>query len=127
MRGIITIIATFCIAFVVSGSDMPDTSSNVSAQELREEVGRLKKENNALRRENQKLRAKLVQQKTTTSSPVNTTVVPSNSELNQNPSGTYWLTTSSKKRHNSGCKYYMKSKGRPCEKDEGTACKICGG
>jgi micrococcal nuclease len=40
---------------------------------------------------------------------------------------THWLTTSSGKRHNTGCRYYKSSKGRPCGSDEGTACKVCGG
>jgi hypothetical protein len=39
----------------------------------------------------------------------------------------YWLTSSSGIRHNSSCRYYMNSKGRTCTKDEGRACKICGG
>jgi micrococcal nuclease len=40
---------------------------------------------------------------------------------------TFWLTTSSNVRHNSKCRYYQKSKGRPCGPDEGTPCKVCGG
>ena len=39
----------------------------------------------------------------------------------------YWLTVSSNVRHNSKCRYYQKSKGRPCGPDEGTPCKVCGG
>ena len=39
----------------------------------------------------------------------------------------YWLTIKSSIRHNSKCKYYHHSKGRPCDKDEGRPCKICGG
>ena len=39
----------------------------------------------------------------------------------------YWITTSSKKRHNASCRYYRASKGRLGPKDEGIACKICGG
>ena len=39
----------------------------------------------------------------------------------------YWLTTSSGVRHNSSCRWYEKSKGRPCGPNEGKACKICGG
>ncbi len=55
----------------------------------------------------------------------------------KNPSGTakssadqekkYWLTTSSNVRHNSKCRYYQKTKGRPCGPDEGKPCKVCGG
>jgi micrococcal nuclease len=39
----------------------------------------------------------------------------------------HWLTTSSNKRHNSGCRYYMNSKGRMCRPTEGIACGVCGG
>jgi hypothetical protein len=37
------------------------------------------------------------------------------------------MTTSSGKRHNSSCRYYGTTKGRPCGKDEGIPCKVCGG
>ncbi|MBQ15148.1 MAG: hypothetical protein CMQ17_12220 [Gammaproteobacteria bacterium] len=40
--------------------------------------------------------------------------------------GKYWIS-STKKRHNSSCRYYQKSKGRLGNKDEGVACKVCGG
>ena len=39
----------------------------------------------------------------------------------------YWLTTKSGIRHNSKCRYYQNSHGQPCSKDEGRACKLCGG
>ena len=39
----------------------------------------------------------------------------------------HWLTTSSGVRHNSRCRYYQNSKGRPCGPQEGRACKTCGG
>lgn len=40
----------------------------------------------------------------------------------------YWLTFSSNKRHNAGCTAnFRKTKGRVCRRDEGVACKICGG
>lgn len=41
--------------------------------------------------------------------------------------GNYWLTTSSGVRHNSKCRYYKTSKGRPCGPNEGRPCKKCGG
>lgn len=41
--------------------------------------------------------------------------------------GDYWLTTSSGIRHNSKCRYYRKSKGRPCSATEGRPCQKCGG
>ncbi len=40
---------------------------------------------------------------------------------------THWLTIKSGIRHNSNCRYFKNSKGRMCTKDEGRACKICGG
>lgn len=41
---------------------------------------------------------------------------------------TYWITKSSKKRHNSKCRYYKNSKGYCTENEkEGVACKVCGG
>ncbi len=40
---------------------------------------------------------------------------------------THWLTTSSNKRHNYSCRNFRTTKGRPCRKDEGTACGLCGG
>lgn len=39
----------------------------------------------------------------------------------------YWLTRSSKMRHNASCKWYKKTKGFPCKKEIGHPCKICGG
>ncbi len=42
-------------------------------------------------------------------------------------SGKYWMTKSSRKRHNPSCRYYKKYKGRYCENTEGTACMLCGG
>jgi hypothetical protein len=39
----------------------------------------------------------------------------------------FWITTSSGVRHNAKCRYFKTSKGRPATKDEGRACKICGG
>lgn len=39
----------------------------------------------------------------------------------------YWLTAKTGVRHNARCRWYEKSKGEPCERDEGEACKLCGG
>lgn len=40
--------------------------------------------------------------------------------------GEYWLSSTGK-RHNSSCRYYKSSKGRPCGAKDGVACKTCGG
>lgn len=39
----------------------------------------------------------------------------------------YWCTKSSNKRHNSSCRYYKTSNGRPCGPNDGIPCKLCGG
>jgi hypothetical protein len=39
----------------------------------------------------------------------------------------FWMTSSSRKRHNSSCRYFQNSNGGPCGPDDGIPCKICGG
>ena len=48
-------------------------------------------------------------------------------ENNNNAKTNYWLSRNSKVRHNSSCRWYMRSKGRFCGPDEGRPCKLCGG
>jgi len=48
-------------------------------------------------------------------------------QVNQESEQRKWLTIKSGIRHNSSCRYYQNSKGRPCGPNEGRACKICGG
>lgn len=48
-------------------------------------------------------------------------------EAKPKESSNFWITSSSGVRHNEKCRYFKTSKGRPCTKDEGRACKICGG
>lgn len=68
-----------------------------------------------------------------TSTPTNTTTSATSQETVQTQSKEpvkteYWLNTGSNVRHNSGCKNFKNTKnGRPCTKDEGKACGICGG
>lgn len=117
-----------------------------SITEIRQQIEKLKSENEALKQENQVLR-KLVFEKQSSapvqpvSPPTTASVVPSASPAAptspspvrlapSKPSSAaveYWITTSSGKRHNSGCRYFQTSRGRPGGSTEGTACKICGG
>ncbi len=46
---------------------------------------------------------------------------------NQQTEVKFWMTSSSRKRHNSSCRYFQNSNGGPCEPDDGIPCKICGG
>lgn len=43
------------------------------------------------------------------------------------PETGYWLSTNSNKRHNKGCENYRKTRGYPCNKDDGESCGKCGG
>ena len=48
-------------------------------------------------------------------------------DRNDNDGCTYWITSSSHKRHNKSCRWYKNSNGYCTNKKEGVACKICGG
>jgi hypothetical protein len=89
----------------------------------------LTKQVEQLRAENQRLRSLLAEG--VTPQGAQTAIAPSSATMlqrNADQQGlTHWLTLSSSKRHNSGCRYYRNSRGRPCGPDEGIPCKICGG
>ena len=121
-------------------------SETNSIVEIRQQLEKLKSENVALKQENQVLRKLVFERQNApqpppVSSPTPSTVsTPSSSAAPSTPSAArvvptkpssaaveYWITTSSSKRHNSGCKYFQTSRGRPGAATEGTACKICGG
>ena len=133
--------------FLCSANLLADVEFNSSQiNEIRQQFEKLKSENAALKQENQVLR-KLVFEKQSfapsqpvsspTPSSVSTPLTPAPPStpfparvVPTKPSSgavEYWITTSSSKRHNSGCKYFQTSKGRPGAATEGTACKICGG
>ena len=117
-----------------------------SIVEIRQQVEKLKSENAALKQENQVLRKLVFERQSApqpqpVSSPTPSSVStppPSAAPYTPSPARVvptkpssaaveYWITTSSSKRHNSGCKYFQTSRGRPGAATEGTACKICGG
>lgn len=122
-------------------------NDNNSIVEIRQQLEKLKSENAALKQENQVLR-KLVFEKQS-SAPTQPVTPPTTSSVSTPPPAPtaspstpsparvvpskpssaveYWITTSSGKRHNSGCRYFQTSRGRPGGANEGTACKICGG
>ena len=122
----------------------PEESQKI--KEILQQLEKLNSENESLKQENQVLR-KLVFEKQSSapaqpvSPPTTSSVVPSTpSAAPTSPSPVrlapskpssaaveYWITTSSGKRHNSGCRYFQTSRGRPGGSTEGTACKICGG
>ena len=124
----------------ISGDD------KIDLKEIRQQLEKLKSENAALKQENQVLRKLVFERQnapqpqpvssptpSSVSTPPPPTPIPTPSPARVAPSKPssaaveYWITTSSGKRHNSGCRYFQTSRGRPGEATEGTACKICGG
>jgi hypothetical protein len=93
-------------------------------------IQQLKSENEALKLEIQTLRRLLANSPTNSNGqsapPVNSNYIASTSAGATQSAG-YWITLSSRKRHNSSCRYYQNSNGRPCSPEEGIPCKICGG
>jgi hypothetical protein len=141
------IIITISSAILLFTNTQLLSSDTNSIAEIRDQIEKLKSENAALKQENQVLR-KLVFEKQspaptqpvtppTTSSVSTPPPTPPASPSTPSPARVvpskpssaveYWITTSSGKRHNSGCRYFQTSRGRPGEATEGTACKICGG
>jgi hypothetical protein len=108
----------------VDAAEKPKTQAGEIA-ELRKEIAALREENRRLRRllvENaddgpltEKPRAK--------ASPVPAPTGAARDKANATSS--HWLSEGGK-RHNRRCRYF-KGAGRPCGKNEGTACKVCGG
>ena len=133
--------------FLCSANLLADVEFNSSQiNEIRQQLEKLKSENAALKQENQVLRKLVFERQNApqpppVSSPTASSVsTPLPSTPPSTPSAArvvptkpssgaveYWITTSSSKRHNSGCKYFQTSRGRPGAATEGTACKICGG
>lgn len=102
------------------GEDAPVSPTPATPQE---ELARLQRENEALRKENQTLRQLLARQGATSGTAQNAL----QNNVDKYPNCEFWLSTNSMKRHNSGCKNFKKTRGRPCTKDEGQPCGICGG
>ena len=106
-----TLVTAVLLMCVSCGQSLPSSAS----------IGELTKQVQQLREENQRLRSQGAQ----------TAVAPSSATMlqrNADQQGlTHWLTLSSSKRHNSSCRYYRNSRGRPCRADEGIPCMKCGG
>jgi hypothetical protein len=98
--------------------------------QISEEIKKFEIENETLKEEIQNLRIQLAQIPPPAATQQGT---PSPSQatggdtVEQKQATGYWLTSSSRKRHNSSCRYYQNSNGKPCGPEEGIPCKICGG
>ena len=138
-----TLLIIFLIQIFATKNVLSETDSLV---EIRQQLEKLKSENVALKQENQVLRKLVFERQNAPQPPPVSSPTPSSvsTPLTPAPPSTpsaarvvptkpssaaveYWITTSSSKRHNSGCKYFQTSRGRPGAATEGTACKICGG
>ncbi len=111
-----------------AGPAAPETPLGLEEQKLLQQLAaRLRIENELLKKENQQLRRLLLNRGAPTNA-VSARVV----EAAPGPDGTgdpekpFWLSAGGK-RHNTTCRYFMKTTGKPCNAQEGTACKICGG
>lgn len=112
---------------IVSGCDRKPSSAELNAQAqieaLRLEQDRIRSENEALKQEIANFQA---------ANPASA-VLPSPAGIRQSQQGlekralSYWITTSSHKRHNNRCRYFGTSRGRMCGPTEGIPCKLCGG
>ena len=93
------------------------------------QIEELRQENESLRKENQELRKLAVATHRKANPPKAKKPVPPQVddvvEVLTGETG-YWLSTGGT-RHNKKCRYYKNAKGRPCKKDDGRACKSCGG
>jgi hypothetical protein len=131
------ILFIFCWTLTLHSESDPPDLQKVNAQ--------LKAENDSLKQEIQSLRKLLA---TGSTSPIETKTEPKISPAKETVSPEtaspetaspetaspetavttgFWLTTSSKKRHNNSCKYYKSSKGSECGPNDGSPCKSCGG
>lgn len=112
-----------CLMTVGALGDVPPTVTDPAS--LQAEISQLTRENKALRAENQKLRQQLMNSSVKDPGSMQSAGAVQSGNSKEEAAG-YWLSPS-KKRHNSRCRYYKRSKGQPCGKDDGVPCKICGG
>jgi|ERR1044071_1555656 hypothetical protein len=108
-----------------------------SIARLHTENARLKEENVRLRKENQQLRRLLgekieVGAGAAAPAPTAATNGAGGLQTHQVEAATdgkssRWLSSADGKRHNSNCRYFKTTEGKPCGPDEGKPCKLCGG
>lgn len=121
-------LASFAL-ITLSPSATPQAAAPVA-----EDAAKLKADNDKLRAENQRLRQMFTLER---SAPATAPIAPARTPPTPAATGaptaaetsslTHWMTSSSSKRHNSGCRWFATTKGRKCSATEGTACLKCGG
>jgi hypothetical protein len=113
-----------CIPFITAFSQTPSPEPVKSNKDLAAENAALKKEIQELRKllATNSASKDSSQSESTEKESTDSEKVSKSDEVN----GEFWLSKSGK-RHNPDCRYFKKSEGKTCTKDEGTACGICGG
>lgn len=126
MSTLMKVILIFCLLFSSCAFSQKSLQKDQRQQleKLKSDISKLNAGMDILKSEVQKL-SHLIELLSSTSS-CNTTPKDTASPSTQNSETGYWCTKSNK-RHNSSCRYYKTSDGRPCGPDDGTACKLCGG
>ena len=127
-----TLLMVFCLLFALiypgysqQQSDSSDSSTEIAG--MKAEIKELKSEIDCLKAEVKVLRAELNEMSDTVTA-ISAPVQSSENHPGKAISGeTGYRCTKSGKRHNSSCRYYRTTNGRPCGPHDGTPCKLCGG
>lgn len=128
-KPIIVFLTAFSICFLQFTACIQAQSS--SSEHSQVVIQQLKAENEALKKELQLLRQLMASSLSGASnSPAtgeNRTGTAASPLSTQGESTGYWMTLSSRKRHNSSCRYFQNSNGKHCGPEDGIPCKLCGG
>lgn len=124
-----------CLGMMLSALSWPiahaQNPSTALSPTSTDEVTKLRAENQKLREENRRLRQLIVDGRIPAPpaqpSQQNLKISPNLESSTDTQGLTHWITNSSEKRHNSRCRWYKTTKGRPGRADEGIACLKCGG
>lgn len=110
---------------VKSADDLVLVTTNRLA-DLQQENEALHRENELLSQENKVLRKEIAKRNQTIEKNRHAKAPAPKEETAESKREEYWLSPSGK-RHNSRCRYFQLGNGKPCQKDDGVPCKICGG
>lgn len=130
--------------FAILQTTWCQTSTPSEIERLKQEVAQLRAENQLLRQlikqdaaAATRAQAAPAQSISAPTAPVAASVTPSSvgaanlSRQHATQTGErslgYWITSSTGKRHNTRCRWYGHSRGRPGSANEGIPCLLCGG
>ena len=126
LAGSVTLAAAVCIGCCVLGQGCASPEPTAEREYVPEAASTdVNAEVEGLKAENQFLGQQLRKMANATNATPATSAASVSASV-PNETG-YWLTITSSKRHNSKCRYYKMTEGRPCESTNGVPCKLCGG